>query len=166
MKGILLTLSILASSALSLADSNSLHLQKLYEQKLERDQKMFELKTQLEASHSSQKINDSLHDSKSLLNFDQTDFPLAGDQIGLLSVGQECAEWVYRGSASREESVRACRGVQTMDCVEWVYRGSASREESARACRGVSDMECVEWVYRGSASRVEAAQACSSNHCQ
>lgn len=73
-----------------------------------------------------------------------------------------CVEWVYRGSATRTEAAEACRRVESMECAEWVYRGSANREESAAACRGVRDMQCVEWVYRGSATREEAARACSN----
>jgi bacterioferritin-associated ferredoxin len=71
-----------------------------------------------------------------------------------------CVSWVYQGSASREESVRACQGVRDMDCVRWVYQGSASREESARTCRGVVNMECVRFVYEGPSSREESVRAC------
>lgn len=78
----------------------------------------------------------------------------------LRSPNMSCAQWVYRGSASREEAMRACRGVRDMKCVEWVYRGSASRVESASACRGRTNMECTEWVYRGSAPRLESVHVC------
>ena len=72
----------------------------------------------------------------------------------------ECVAFVYKGSASREESVLACQGVLSMECVEFVYKGAASREESAKACRGVTDMDCVNFIYQGSASREEAARSC------
>ncbi len=74
-----------------------------------------------------------------------------------------CLEFVYKGSASREESARSCRGVSSKECLDFVYKGSASREESARSCRGVRDMECVEFVYRGSASREESARSCANS---
>lgn len=90
--------------------------------------------------------------------------PLAGGQKNLESFGPNfnlaCVEWVYQGPGSREDAVRACRGVKNMDCVEFVYRGPSSRQESAMACRGVRLHECVEWVYQGPGSRVEAATAC------
>lgn len=82
------------------------------------------------------------------------------DLKNLNSVDLSCVEWVYRGSASRTEAIKACRGVTSMECLEWVYRGSASREESARACQYNRSMECAEWVYRGPSSREESVAAC------
>lgn len=73
----------------------------------------------------------------------------------------QCVEFVYRGTSTREESARACQGVRVQECVEFVYRGTATRDQSARACQGVSDMSCVEFAYRGTSSREESARQCS-----
>lgn len=89
------------------------------------------------------------------------DFSVQKD-VGSLSqsINIECAKWVYQGPGTREDAIRACKGVRNMECVKFVYQGASSRQESAIACRGVKLQECVEWVYQGPGSREEAANAC------
>lgn len=88
----------------------------------------------------------------------------AGLQKSLENLGPNfnlaCVEWVYQGPGTREDAVRACQGVKSMECVEFVYGGPSSRQESAQACKGVRLHACVEWVYQGPGSRLEAAHAC------
>lgn len=74
-----------------------------------------------------------------------------------------CVEWVYKGPFSREEAIKACKGVTNMECVEFVYKGPSNREESAIACRNVHDMKCVKFMYAGTATRLEAVRSCADD---
>jgi hypothetical protein len=114
------------------------------ERKIQLEKQAYDLKIELE--------------KKQLLLSSKNAFSLSSLKNALADT---CVEWVYQGSASREESAEACRGVRSMECLSFVYQGSASRVESAQACRGVINSECLSFVYQGSSSRTESAQACA-----
>ena len=99
--------------------------------------------------------NVKLHKENEMRNLSKLKLMLTGEYSR-----NECVAWVYLGSATRAEAIKACRGVESMDCLNWVYQGSATREQSAKACRGVASNDCLNWVYLGSASRAESASAC------
>lgn len=149
MKKTLLTTCVLLFASIAANASNAGSEATAYENKLRIEKKMFELKVEQEK----QLMKDT---GKSLmsqpLDFTTTLFhPL---------VKQECVEWVYKGPGSREDAIRACRGVENMNCVRWVYKGPGSRVEAAQACKGEILDACYEWVYKGPGSRVEAVNAC------
>ncbi len=146
---------ILSMLCLSSAFANELKDVDFYQLKLKLDQMSYEQKIERE----SERIELS---GKVDFDFFASDFlgnkNFESNQQGL---NLECAKWVYQGPGTREEAVRACRGVTSMDCVNFVYQGSASRQEAAIACRDVKLISCVEWVYQGPGSREEAARACA-----
>jgi len=135
-------LAILLLCASSLSYASNLEIQLIKEN---YEKRAFELKVEME---------NELVTLKNKTNFD---LPFTKS----LSSNHECVQFVYQGSATREQSVQACIGVSNIECVRFVYQGSATREQSARACVGVRDMECVRFVYQGSATREESARQCA-----
>ena len=91
----------------------------------------------------------------------KTDFLFFNEVLKSGSTKMSCVEFVYQGSASREEAVEACRGVRSMDCVNFAYKGASNREQSAVLCQNVQTFECVEFLYKGlTTSREEAIRSC------
>lgn len=136
-------------STVALAKSTSQE-KELFAAKISFESKAYELKVAEEQEFIKIK-------NKKYMSFEED---LTSSNKNLSFLTSSCVEWVYQGSASREESIRLCQSVYGVDCLNFVYQGSASREQSARACQGVSSIECVEFVYQGPLSREQSAQAC------
>lgn len=129
------------------------------------EQEAFELKQQFENKAYELKLE---QEQQQIAREGKTDFEFFNLEVMLneklftksVKSNSECIRWVYQGPGSREDAVRACRGVRNMDCVRWVYQGPGTRMEAARSCRRVHSMECARWVYQGPGTRMEAVQAC------